>query len=92
MRAKTWPIFALGSESLLLLGRSGVFDLEALPRAQLVAMWRPTDKLTGKRSEIDSVLQLKCPLSDLMLLKVMISAEAHAPFVGRLETETAIAS
>jgi len=33
---------------------------------------------------------LECPLSDLMLLKVMISAEAHAPFVGRLETETAI--
>jgi hypothetical protein len=37
-------------------------------------MWRPSDKLTGKRSEIDSVLQLKCPLSDLMLLKMMISA------------------
>jgi len=53
-------------------------------------MWRPSGELTGKASEIDSVLQLECPSSDLMLLKMMGMAEAHAPFVGWLETDTRV--
>lgn len=34
--------------------------------------------------------KLECPFSDLVLLKMMIATQAHAPFVGGLEAETTV--
>jgi hypothetical protein len=53
-------------------------------------MWGETGEPLGEIDEVNPVLLLECGLAKLMLLGMMISAEADAPSVAWLQRHAAI--
>jgi hypothetical protein len=56
----------------------------------LPQIWRPTGELPSEVGQPQFVPHFELPLSEPMLLKMMLAAQAYRPFVGWLLAQTAI--